>query len=324
MDIETLLRDTLADQAHHAPRAGEDFIDRALAERSARRRRAVFATGAVAAVTGVVVAVTATTGLGGQTDTATPAPAVEPTPAQPTAGPFVPAPSPAEQQAELAAYLGIDNPPPVPVIDLVTPGQAQRLVDACMVEAGWGDAVTHERVTIDVATGEISTSSYDGGYRYTTEQQPAFELSNYICMASYPIDPAYTENDSRPYVRSGLIEAAGPGQSLGGYRFASSAAAQPDGDNPSQTDPTVAWVNDGDFLAITTWGSSTCPTVPVSWLTTNRTLSVETAELRADEGSCTTTRTPFTTIFEVPMGIDATLDLPVTIDGAATTLPALP
>lgn len=322
MDIETLLRETLADQAFDAPQADDDFIPRALAERSARGRRAAATGGAVAAVAIVVAVATTTATIGGRDGVASPASPAGPE--IPEFDPVLPAPPPEQQQAELATYLGIEDPPAVDVIRLVTPGQAQRLRDNCMVEAGWGDGTVNDSISVDVVTGETSTRSNGGGYSFPSDQEYAHDLASYICMASYPIDPAYAEYSDDPYVRSSLIEAAGPGQRPPAYRFAAIAALLDSSTSTARVVPSVAWVNDGDFLAVTTVGSSSCPTGPVTWTTGNNELAIDTGELRPGAGNCTTDNSPYTTIFEIPTGINPAVDLTIRVDGVEATLPGLP
>ena len=80
-------------------------------------------------------------------------------------------PSVEEQRAALAADFGITNPPDVPVLQLVTAEQRGPLVESCLAERGYTLA--------------------DGWYEVPDAEMKAFELANYICMASYPIDPSY-------------------------------------------------------------------------------------------------------------------------------------
>ena len=80
-------------------------------------------------------------------------------------------PSVAEQRASLAAQFGIPNPPEVPVLQLVTPQQRGPLVQACMTGRGY-------------PLGQDS-------YRVPVEETAGFRLAQYVCHASYPIDPSY-------------------------------------------------------------------------------------------------------------------------------------
>lgn len=310
MDVETLLRDALAHQADDAPRAGDDFFDRAVLARSARRRHLAGSAGVAVAVSALVVGLAVVSRQQGG-DVAAPAVAVD------GAGPVVvePAPPVEEQQAQLARDLGIADPPPVDVVRLVTPVQRERLVADCMTARGWDEGAERETTTIDVTTGSLSTSSYVGGSGYPVSEQPRHDLDSYVCTASYPIDPAYVEDSGDPYVDSPVVEAAGPGDQLLGY------------DRPvvvlDQDGRVVAArVSGGDLVAITTWGSSSCPAVPVSWTVEGGALTVTTGPLRPGAEVCTEDLRPFTVVLEVPRGIDPDRDLALTVDGRAFTLPA--
>ncbi|WP_157519089.1 hypothetical protein [Modestobacter sp. Leaf380] len=83
-----------------------------------------------------------------------------------------------QQQQELAAGFGISDPPPVEVIRLVTPEDRQQLVADCLLEQGFD-------------TAEIIDSGLP------SDQVAAYNLAEYVCAASYPINPdfmgAYTD-----------------------------------------------------------------------------------------------------------------------------------
>ena len=80
-------------------------------------------------------------------------------------------PSIEDQQATLAADFGIADPPDVPVVQLVTPEQRKAVVEACMTEQGY--------------------PLIDGAHTIPNDEIGEFDLASYICMASYPVDPAY-------------------------------------------------------------------------------------------------------------------------------------
>jgi hypothetical protein len=155
MDIEHLLRTTLDDQATEAPRAREGIFEEALAAQRNRRRQ-------VAGMAAAVVAVGADRlghdPVGG--NAAAPTTAATATDSQMTV---------AEQQASFATYLKITDPPQVPVIRLVTNEERQVLLDACLDQSGW-----------DTKAG------------FPVDQKAAYDLANYICMASYPVYPELT------------------------------------------------------------------------------------------------------------------------------------
>lgn len=78
----------------------------------------------------------------------------------------------AQQQEQLAAGLGIENPPTVDVIRIVTPEERGALVDACLAEEGFPVG--------------------DGSQGFPESQLEAFNLAQFVCMARYPVDPEVT------------------------------------------------------------------------------------------------------------------------------------
>jgi hypothetical protein len=162
-NIEQLLRDTLNEQAAQAPRADPELFDRALAVQRGRRRRAVSVLSAAAVVGGIVGGFVGL-GAAGSTD----APVASTAAGVGEAGGM----SVAEQQTQLAGELGITDPPEVPVIRLVVPEEKGELVEQCLIARGW--------------------TALEDGYTFFTyepEDEAAWNLDNYICMSSYPIDP---------------------------------------------------------------------------------------------------------------------------------------
>ncbi|MEI4273134.1 hypothetical protein TEK04_15515 [Klenkia sp. LSe6-5] len=316
MDVETLLRDSLSHQAEDAPRAGDDFFDRAVQARSARRRHLAGSVGVAVVVSALVVGLTVVSRQQG-TDAAMSASDADARPIGGTATAPVevmPAPPVAQQQAQLARDLGISDPPAVDVVRLVTPIQRERLVADCMTARGWDEGFAQETTTVDVTTGFLSTRGIVNGPGYPADEQERHDRDTYTCMASYPIDPAYVEDSGDPYVDSPVVEAAGPGQQLAGY---DERAVLLDEDGRVR----AAWVGN-DFLALTTWGSGSCPEVPVSWTVEDGALTVTTGPLRPDAEVCTEDYGPFTVVLEVPRGIDPGRDLALTVDGRALSLPA--
>lgn len=73
-----------------------------------------------------------------------------------------------------AERLGIDDPPDVVPIRYVTPQEADRYYHECMAEQGW-------------------KAEPDGSYVSTEEQAEAINLSDYVCLASYPIPAEYLQ-----------------------------------------------------------------------------------------------------------------------------------
>jgi hypothetical protein len=78
-----------------------------------------------------------------------------------------------QQAAQLAANLGVKNPPKITPIRLIKPEERGELVDACMTKLGYSPKRLAEE-----------------GIPH--EQADAHALADYTCMASYPIDPVWT------------------------------------------------------------------------------------------------------------------------------------
>lgn len=80
--------------------------------------------------------------------------------------------------------------------------------------------------------------------------------------------------------------------------------------------PPVAWAGDGDRLAVTTNGSSSCPLGPTDVAVVgDQQLRVDVAFLFPDREWCTADIAPRTTEIEVPDGISADEPLTVILDG---------
>ena len=162
-DIEHLLRTTLDEQAAEAPQPRPGIFDDALAAQRTRRRHVAGVVAAVIAVGGITVGATSLGHSPGGGDVAASAVGA--------AEDVAPGMSVAEQQAQLAIDMQIADPPTVPVIRLVVPGERGQLVDACMGERGW-------------ATGEDAISEVP------SDRAEAYDLDTFVCAASYPVDPA--------------------------------------------------------------------------------------------------------------------------------------
>lgn len=110
-----------------------------------------------------------------------------------------------------------------------------------------------------------------------------------------------------------------------GSPYAKDYAGTPPGSSAGDefTDtPTAVWLGDGKTIALTTFGSSTCPNAPVSVSVVDATnLKIE---LKQQGGEvCTADIAPHTYELPKPGGLDATK--PVAIDlGNATTITLAP
>ncbi|GAA1055952.1 hypothetical protein GCM10017608_13910 [Agromyces luteolus] len=93
---------------------------------------------------------------------------------------------------------------------------------------------------------------------------------------------------------------------------------------PTGDEPFVQYLDDGGKLAVTIWGSSTCPVVP-----TEITVLAEAGEGNAVEvklpepetGPCTADYVPHTTVFWTPVFTTTTEPLEVTIGDQVVTVP---
>jgi hypothetical protein len=93
---------------------------------------------------------------------------------------------------------------------------------------------------------------------------------------------------------------------------------------PTGDEPVVQYLNDGGRLAITIWGSSTCPVVPSDLRVTaeageGNAVEAELPEL--PDGPCTMDFTPHTTVFSTPADVTTTEPLEVTIGDQVVTVP---
>ena len=73
--------------------------------------------------------------------------------------------------------------------------------------------------------------------------------------------------------------------------------------------PSVAWTHEGRTVAVTTWGSSTCP-VPVGSLVADGTDGLVVTLGSADPGPCTMDYVPSTTVVDLPEDV---ADRPVAV-----------
>ncbi|MEJ3403885.1 hypothetical protein WDJ51_03995 [Rathayibacter sp. YIM 133350] len=91
----------------------------------------------------------------------------------------------------------------------------------------------------------------------------------------------------------------------------------------SRLEPFASWLSGGDRLALTLYGSSTCPPTgerlnvqSPNWLDARLvTLPPDTV--------CTMDYVPHTTVFDTPAGVSSRSDVTITVQGRTITLPAL-
>lgn len=93
---------------------------------------------------------------------------------------------------------------------------------------------------------------------------------------------------------------------------------------PTGDEPVVQYLNDGGRLAITIWGSSTCPIVPSDLQVTAEAgegNAVEAVLPEPPNRPCTMDYTPHTTVFSTPADVTTTEPLEVTIGEQVVTVP---
>jgi hypothetical protein len=93
---------------------------------------------------------------------------------------------------------------------------------------------------------------------------------------------------------------------------------------PTGDEPYVVYLNDGGRLAITIWGSSTCPIVPTELRViaeADEGNAVEAVLPEPPDGPCTMDFVPHTTVFSTPMDVTTTQPLEVTIGESVVTVP---
>lgn len=93
---------------------------------------------------------------------------------------------------------------------------------------------------------------------------------------------------------------------------------------PTGDEPVVQYLNDGGRLAITIWGSSTCPVVPTELRVTAEAgegNAVEAVLPEPEDGPCTMDFTPHTTVFSTPADVTTTEPLEVTVGDQTVTVP---
>lgn len=89
---------------------------------------------------------------------------------------------PATEDFDYEGYLStlqqavrIDDPPETDLIRVIAPDEQAQIWEECMIDAGW----------------EVSTT-FDGGLtppeNMSEDQWPAYNVSDYLCLAQYPVD----------------------------------------------------------------------------------------------------------------------------------------
>lgn len=87
--------------------------------------------------------------------------------------------------------------------------------------------------------------------------------------------------------------------------------------------PGIAWVNNGQYLAVTTYGSSSCPDGPESIrVVADQEIEVGLGGLFPDSDVCTADLGPYVTVVKLPQGVTPTKPLTAHFGKRQATLPA--
>lgn len=111
---------------------------------------------------------------------------VEPSPASSPTSAALPRTT-EEYLSQLAADLGINDPPEVTMVRAITPAESKQVWDDCMIDSGWTASTNSE--------GEIGFSIPEG-------QEAAWDLATYRCSAAYPIDESFLQPPSDADLRT--------------------------------------------------------------------------------------------------------------------------
>lgn len=85
--------------------------------------------------------------------------------------------------AEYAQQHGLERLPQVEVVRHVTPQESMGVHNDCVAARGW-------------------TQLPDGAFQFPSDQERAFALTMYECMAAYPVDPAYSQSVTKTQWRA--------------------------------------------------------------------------------------------------------------------------
>ena len=99
-----------------------------------------------------------------------------------------------------------------------------------------------------------------------------------------------------------------------GEDFELTYTPSPDSDGQSPLDsafqPGIAWVNDGQYLAVVTWGSSSCPSGPHGIeVAADQKIEIRLGPLFPDRDTCTADMSGHVTVVELPPGVTPTKPL---------------
>jgi hypothetical protein len=139
-----------------------------------------------------------------------------------------------------------------------------------------------------------------------------------MTMWSSDLVPSMWSSDPVPYV----AEFASGRDDRARQQFVLSPAFEPRG--PSSFMSSVAWVNDGEYLAVIAYGSGSCPSGPHSIeVVAEQQVAIRLGPLFPDRNVCTADLGPHVTVVEVPEGITPTKPLVARFEDREVTLPAV-
>jgi hypothetical protein len=89
-------------------------------------------------------------------------------------------------------------------------------------------------------------------------------------------------------------------------------------------EPSVAWVDDGRYLGVVTYGSSSCPSGPHGIdVVADQEIAISLGPLFPDQNVCTADISAHVTVVELPAGVTPTEPLVARFDGVQVTIPAV-
>jgi hypothetical protein len=89
-------------------------------------------------------------------------------------------------------------------------------------------------------------------------------------------------------------------------------------------EPSVAWVNDGRYLGVITFGSSSCPSGPHAIaVVADQEIDIRLGQLPVESEVCTADMSGHVTVVELPDGITPTKPLVARFDDQEVTIPAV-
>ena len=148
-------------------------------------------------------------------------------------------------------------------------------------------------------------------------RRPAVLISVAVVAGGVAL-PAGRSADPVPYVAEFAPGRTDPTA----QRFVLSPAFDPRG--PSSFASSVAWVNEGEYLAVIAYGSGSCPNGPNSIAVVDtQELQVGLGPLFPDRSVCTADLGPHVTVVEVPTEISPAQPLVVRFEDREVTLPAV-